>query len=148
MGLYLGRYGVGHHGQGTVRLPSVQLEGYSAGRTEVQAKVIGDKETREYTFLVDTGATYLALPMEEIEALELRQSRGKIRLMSATGVVDVDTYFADGELLGQEFGAILVPASIPLIGYELLENLRYRVNPVTEELENVPEDEVHPRYLL
>ena len=118
------------------------------GRTEVQAKVIGDKETREYTFLVDTGATYLALPMEEIEALGLRQSRGNIRLMSATGVVDVDTYFADGELLGQEFGAILVPASIPLIGYELLENLRYRVNPVTEELENVPEDEVHPRYLL
>ena len=50
--------------------------------------------------------------------------------------------------MGQEFGAILVPASIPLIGYELLENLRYRVNPVTEELENVPEDEVHPRYLL
>ena len=118
------------------------------GRTEVQDKVIGDKETREYTFLVDTGATYLALPMEEIEALELRQSRGKIRLMSATGVVDVDTYFADGELLGQEFGAILVLASISLIGYELLENLRYRVNPVTEELENVPEDEVHPRYLL
>ena len=118
------------------------------GRTEVQAKVIGDKETREYTFLVDTGATYLALPMEEIEALGLRQSRGKIRLMSATGVVDVDTYFADGELLGQEFGAILAPASIPLIGYELLENLRYRVNRITEELEKVPEDEVYPRYLL
>ena len=118
------------------------------GRTEIQAKVIGDKETREYTFLVDTGATYLALPIEEIEALGLRQSRGKIRLMSATGVVDVDTYFADGELLGQQFGAILVPASMPLIGYELLENLRFRVNPVTGELEKVPEDEVHPPYLL
>ena len=61
------------------------------GRTEGQDKGIGDKETREYTFLVDTGATYLALSMEEIEALGLRQSRGKIRLMSATGVVDVDT---------------------------------------------------------
>jgi predicted aspartyl protease len=118
------------------------------GRTQVQAKVIGDKETREYPFLVDIGATYLALPLEEIEALGLRQSRGKIRLMSATGVVDVDTYFADGELLGQEFGAILVPASIPLIGYELLENLRYRVNPVTREIEKVPEDEIHPPYLL
>ena len=118
------------------------------GRTEIQAKVIGDKETREYTFLVDTGATYLSLPMEEIEALGLRKSRGKIKLMSATGVVDVDTYFADGELLGQQFGAILVPASMPLIGYELLENLRFRVNPVTGELEKVPEDEVHPPYLL
>ena len=118
------------------------------GRTEIQARVIGEKETREYTFLVDTGATYLALPAEEIEALGLQRGRGRLRLMSATGVVDVNTYFADGELMGQEFSAILVPASIPLIGYELLENLRFRVNPVTGEIEKVPEDEAHPPYLL
>ncbi len=118
------------------------------GRTEVQARIFGDQETREYTFLVDTGATYLALPLEEIEALGLRQSRGKLRHMSATGVVEVNTYFADGELMGQEFGAILVPAPTPLFGYELLENLRFRVNPVTQQIEKVPEDEVHPPYLL
>jgi predicted aspartyl protease len=118
------------------------------GRTEVQAKVIGNNETREYIFLVDTGATYLSLPLEEIEALGLQQTRGKIRLMSATGIVNVDTYFADGELMGQQFSAILVPASIPLIGYELLENLRFRVNPVMQEIEKVPDDEVHPHYLL
>ena len=118
------------------------------GRTQVQARIFGDRETREYTFLIDTGATYLALPLEEIEALGLRQSRGKLRLMSATGVVEVNTYFADGELMGQEFGAILVPASTPLIGYELLENLRFRVNPVTQQIEKVPEDEVHTPYLL
>ena len=118
------------------------------GRTEVQAKVIGDNETREYTFLVDTGATYLSLPLEEIEALGLRRGVGRLRLMSATGVVDVVTYFANGELMGQEFSAILVPASIPLIGYELLENLRFRVNPLTQEIEKVPEDEVRPPYLF
>jgi predicted aspartyl protease len=118
------------------------------GRTEVRAKIIGDKETGEYTFLVDTGATYLALPLEEIEALGLRQGRGRLRLMSATGMVEVSTYFADGELRGEEFSAILVPASTPLIGYELLENLRFRVNPVTRQIEKVPEDEVHPPYLL
>ena len=118
------------------------------GRTEVQAKVIGETETREYTFLVDTGATYLALPAEEIQALGLRQSRGRLRLMSATGIVEVNTYFADGELMGEEFSALLVPAPIPLIGYELLENLRFRVNPVTHEIEKVPDDEVHPPYLL
>ena len=118
------------------------------GRTEVQAKVIGRNETREYIFLIDTGATYLSLPAEEIEALGLQQTRGKIRLMSATGIVDVNTYFANGELMGQQFSAILVPASIPLIGYELLENLRFRVNPITQEIEKVPEDEVHPPYLL
>ena len=41
-------------------------------RTEIQAKIFGENETREYTFLVDTGVAYLALPMEEIEALGLR----------------------------------------------------------------------------
>ena len=118
------------------------------GKTEVQAKVIGDKETREYTFLVDTGAPYLALPAEEVEALGLRETGGRVRLMSAAGVLEVDTYFAVGELMGEQFGAILVPASIPLIGYELLENLRFRVNPVTQEIEKIPEDEVGPPYLL
>ena len=118
------------------------------GRTEIQAKVIGDRETREYTFLVDTGATYLALPMEEIEALGLRQGPGRLRLRSATGIVEGSTYFAGGELMGEAFSAILVPASMPLIGYELLEYLRYRVNPVTEEIEKVPEDEIYPPYLL
>lgn len=118
------------------------------GKTEVQAKVIGEKETREYTFLVDTGATYLALPAEEIEALGLRQARGRLRLMSATGIVEVNTYVTDGELMGEGFGAILVRASIPLIGYELLENLRFRVNPLTRKIEKVPEDEVGPPYQL
>ncbi len=65
-----------------------------------------------------------------------------------TGIIEVNTYFADGELMGQEFGAILVPASTPLIGNELLENQRFRVNPVTQQIEKVPEDEVHPPYLL
>ena len=118
------------------------------GKTEVQARVIGEKETREYTFLVDTGASYLALPAEDIEALGHRQTGGRVRLMSATGVVEVNTFFAAGELMGEQFGAILVPASVPLIGYELLENLRFRVNPLTQEIEKVPEDEVGPPYLL
>jgi predicted aspartyl protease len=118
------------------------------GVTQVQGKVIGETETREYTFLVDTGATYLGLPQEEVEALGLRQGRGRIRLMSATGIVEVNTYYADGELKGQGFSSILVPASTPLIGYELLENLRFRVNPVTGQLETVPDEEVHPPFLL
>ena len=98
--------------------------------------------------MVDTGATYLALPAEEIEAIGLRETEGRVRFMSATGVMEVNTYFAVGELMGEKFGAILVPASIPLIGYELLENLRFRVNPLTREIEKLPEDEVGPPYLL
>ena len=114
----------------------------------VQAKVIGELETREYSFMVDTGSTFLALPQEEIEALRLERSLGVVKLMSATGLVDVPTYFVNGELMGQEFGAILVPAATPLLSYELLQNLRFKVNPVTHQIEKVPDNEIHPPYQL
>ncbi len=118
------------------------------GITYIQARVFGENETREYTFLVDTGSTYLALPIEEIEALGIQPTEGRVKLVSATGMVEVDTYFARGELRGERFGAIMAPASTPLIGVELLENLRYRVNPVTQQIERVPDDERHPPYQL
>ena len=118
------------------------------GATIVQAKVFSELEAREYSFMVDTGSTYLALPKEEIDALGLRRGRGVVRLVSATGPVDVETYHADGELMGQEFAAILVPASTPLLGYELLQNLRFKVNPVTHQIEKVPDDEIHPPFQL
>ena len=114
----------------------------------IDARVFGELETRDYDFMVDTGSTYLALPMQEIEALGLTLTGGTVRLMSATGWVDVPTYFARGELQGQRFGAVLVPAATPLLGYELLQNLRFKVNPVTHEIEKVPDDEIHPPYIL
>ena len=118
------------------------------GVTMVDARVFGELETRDYEFMVDTGSTYLALPQDEIDALGIADTGGTVRLMSATGWVDVPSYFARGELLGQRFGAILVPAATPLLGYELLQNLRFKVNPVTHEIEKVPDNEIHPPYIL
>ena len=119
------------------------------GVTEVRATIFGDKETREYMFMVDTGSTYLALPLEEIEALGMEGGEwGTVTLVSATGPVEVDTYFARGELMGQRFRAILVPAPTPLLGYELLQNLRFKVNTVTHQIEKMPDDEIHPPYQL
>jgi len=117
------------------------------GLTEIQATIVGDKATKEYTFVVDTGATYLGLPLEEIELLGLQRSRGIIRVMTVPGVVEADAYFANGELNGELFGAMLIPTAEPLLGYELLQNLRYKVNPVTHEIERVPDWERHPPYL-
>ena len=111
------------------------------GTTFTPATIIGDLETREYNFLVDTGANFLALPLGEIEGLGLRPTGGTVRLISATGMVEVDTYFATGDLMGMRFGALMVPASTPLIGCELLQILRFKVNPVTEQLEKIPDDE-------
>ena len=98
--------------------------------------------------MVDTGFSFLVLPQEEIEALGLRRARGTVKLVSATGLVDVATYHADGELKGQECGATLVPAPTPLLGYELLQSLRFKVNLVTHQIEKVPDDEIHPPYQL
>jgi predicted aspartyl protease len=97
--------------------------------------------------MVDTGSTYLGLPQEEIECLGLPQGLGIVRLMTATGVAELSPYFANGELYGQTFSALLVPMESPVIGYELLQNLRYKVNPVTHEIEKVPDDVRHPPFL-
>ena len=117
------------------------------GVTQVQATVIGENEDREYTFMVDTGATYVALPGEEIEALGLRSTGGTVRLMSATGLVDVETYLAVVELRGQRYGGMVVPSVSPLLGHEVLQQLRFKVNPVTYDIEKIPDDEYHPPFL-
>ena len=116
--------------------------------TQVQARILGEYEEREYTFIVDTAATYMALPPEEIQGLGLRPTGATVRLMSATGLVDVETFFVTAELRGQKFAGIVVPSSSHLLGYELLQNLRYRVNPVSHDIEKVPDDEMYPPYLL
>ena len=65
----------------------------------------------------------------------------------------MDTYGITGRLLvdrprGNGFAAMVAPAPIPLTGYERLQNMRLRVNPVTEQLEDVPDDEIHPPYMI
>jgi len=119
------------------------------GRTLVTATIIGPKATKEYSFLVDTGSTRMGLPIGEIEELGLTLiPGGKRRFIAATGLLELDTYVALGRLGGVGFSATVIPTPVPLLGYEILESLRFRVNPVTQQLEEVPEDEPHPPYLL
>jgi predicted aspartyl protease len=119
------------------------------GRTFVTATINGPKATKEYSFLVDTGSSYVGLPMVEIQELGLTPiPNGKMQFVTATGVVELDTYTALGQFDGQGFSATVIPAPVPLVGYELLENRRFRVNPVTQSIERVPPDEIAPPYLL
>ena len=119
------------------------------GRTEVNAVIIGPHAEREFTFLVDTGATFVGLPEDAIEDLELVPiPDGKRQFVTANGVVERNTYSAYGRLEDQGFLATVMVAPIPLIGYELLENMRYRVNPVTQSLERVGDEEMGPPYML
>ena len=119
------------------------------GRTFATATIIGTSESREYEFLVDTGATHIGLPEHELEELGLSPiPNGVISVRTANGIIEQQSYWALGEIDGRGFGATVTQAPIPLIGYHLLQTMRYRVNPVTESLERLPEDEFGPPYLL
>lgn len=119
------------------------------GRTFVTANIIGPNTTKEYSFLVDTGSSYVGLPMVEIQELGLRPIRnGSMEFVTATGVVELDTYSAEGQIEGRGFVATVIPTPVPLVGYEFLENRRLRVNPVTQRVEPVPPGEIAPPYLL
>ena len=125
------------------------------GRTFVDITINGPLDFRTYSFLVDAGSALMGLPLEEIEALGLQQvPDGQLRFLTATGIVELDTYAITGRVLadrprGNGFTAMVAPAPIPLIGYERLQNMRLRVNPVTEQLEDVPDDVIdHPPYML
>ena len=125
------------------------------GRTYVEAIIYGPSDTRRYSLFVDTGAALMGLPIEEIEALGLPIVHdGQTRFLTATGVVELDTYSITGRVIvdrprGNGFTAMVAPAPIPLIGYERPQNMRLRVNPVSEQVEDVPDYEVdHPPYFL
>ena len=119
------------------------------GRTLVTATLVGERKSKEYDFMVDTVATHVGLPTEEIEELVLKPIRkGRIRVLTATGVVEHATYSAHGEVEGKGFSATVTGAPTPIIGYELLESVRLKVNPVTKKLEEVPDSDLSPPYQL
>ena len=92
---------------------------------------------------------FRATIIEAIEDLGLiRIPGGRMEFGAPDGIVVRDTYGAFGRFRGRGFSATIIATSIPVIGYELLENLRFRVNPVTQTLEPVPADEFGPPYIL
>ena len=119
------------------------------GRTLATATIIGATTVREYEFLVDTGSTHVGLPQREIDELGLEPVPGEIlEVMTATGLVEMQAYGITGMIDGRGFVTMVTPCSVPVIGYELLENLRYKVNPVSHSLERIPRDEPGPPYRL
>ena len=119
------------------------------GRTTVEAFVTGENGIRRFEFLVDTGCNFMGLPLEDIDALGLHKlPGGRYKLTTALGVIDDETYAASVRIGDDSAPAIVAVSNIPFIGYWLLENLRMKVNPVTQQLEKAPEDEIMPPYML
>ena len=119
------------------------------GRTEVNAVIIGPHGEREFTFLVDTGSTYVGLPADDIADLGLiRIPGGYMEFNMAAGVIERSTYGAFGRVLGRGFNATIISTSIPLIGRQFLDNLRLRINPHTNEIAPHGADELGPPHLV
>ncbi len=119
------------------------------GRTVATATIVGSTASREYEFVVDTGSTYVGLPQSEIDHLGLEAiPHGLREILTANGIIERQTYSAIGTIDGRGFVCTVTEAPIPLIGYHALQTMRYRVNPVSEELERLPPDELGPPYLL
>ena len=119
------------------------------GRTVVRASAIGENGTRLFDFLIETGATYVGLPKEDIEALGLPLlPGGRHTALTANDVVEQDGYGAAIRIDGRIAHAIVTEAPIPIIGYDVLENLKLKVNPVTRKLESAADDEHMPPYAL
>ena len=100
------------------------------GRTYVNGTIFGPSTTKEYRFFVDTGSVLMGtLPIEEIETLGLETViDGKRTFLTAAGRVQMDTYHIRGQIRGKGFGAMVAPAPIPLVGYEMLQNMEMKVN--------------------
>ena len=120
--------------------------------TDIQ--IAGPADTRIYRFTVHQGLALLGLPQSEIDALGLTPiPNGRQRFPTSAGVVELDAYSISGTVLagrpaGKGFAAMVVPAPHPAVGYTLLQDMRLRLNAANGEMEDVPDDEIHPPYLI
>ncbi len=121
----------------------------AVGRTTVEVLAIGPNVAKQFEFLVDTGSTFVGLPYEEIAALGLPVlPGGRHKTVTAMGVTERECYGASMRIDEDAAPAIVVVCPVPVIGYEVLENLRMKVNPVSQSLEKAAEDEIMPPYML
>ena len=86
------------------------------GVAYARGSIAGKSENREYDFLVDTGATWVGIPQNEIDALGLDTvPNASAALMTADGkVVNTPIYVGIGMLEGTGFVNGVVPAAVPL----------------------------------
>lgn len=120
------------------------------GITYARGSVSGKSESREYDFLVDTGATWIGIPQADIDALGLDTvPNSGAELMTADGTVRrTPIYIAVGMLEGTGFVNGAVPAAVPLVGYRLLQDLGFSVDLVNERIVKRPQGEIGPPFLL
>jgi len=123
--------GVGHIYVKTTFYNPIEYVQYAQGKRELESVRRIDLEA-----LVDTGATFPALPNDKVEELglpiigeseaEVAAGREKVRL--TLGVTQIDDRTAGSYIMIRPKG------TTPLIGVVALEQMGYRVDPTTGKL--------------
>ena len=119
------------------------------GITYASGSITGKSEVREFSFLVDTGATWVGLPQADIDALGLDTvpNAGASLMMADGSVRRTPIYIAIGMLEGTGFVNGAVPTAMPLVGYKLLQDLGFKVDLENERIQPRPEGEIGPPFL-
>ena len=120
------------------------------GVTYARGSITGQNESREFDFLVDTGATWVGIPQADIDALGLDTvPNADAALMMADGTISrTPIYIAVGMLEGTGFVNGAAPAAVPLVGYRLLQDLGFKVDLINGRIEPRPDDEIGPPFRL
>jgi hypothetical protein len=90
------------------------------GVTYARGSITGKSETREYDFLVDTGATWVGIPPADIDALGLDTvPNASAATMTADGAIShTPIYVGIGMLEGTGFvNGVVLPARLPARNY-------------------------------
>lgn len=108
------------------------------GETLAKFRVYGARGSLEFEALVDTGATFTKIPLSQTEQIGVELK------------YETEVELADGRLVPRKLGladiqiadvrrpALLAAGSDgekPVLGYTTLENLGFKVNPMTGRLE-------------
>ena len=105
------------------------------GKTYARGSIDGRTFRWDFTFLVDTGATWLGLPQIYIDALGLEPiPDAVVPIETGNGVVEKQLYNITGTLEGAEFLDVAVDAPQFPVGYTLLQELGFIVDPARERI--------------
>lgn len=108
------------------------------GETEVRVRVIGSKGSAEFEAMVDTGATFTKIPKSSASEAGI-EPKYEVDVKLVDGrVVQRMLGLADVELEGVRrpvLVAVSPDGERPILGYTALENLGFKVNPITRRLE-------------
>ena len=105
------------------------------GKTYASGRIDGKTFRWDFIFLVDTGSTWIGLPQIYIDALGLEPIPDVVvTIETGNGLVEIRLYNIRGTLEDVAFLDVAVDAPQFLVGYTLLQELGFVVDPARERI--------------